>query len=305
VLYVGLVAPHFPLTAPAEFFKLYEDIEVPVPKLHPSTGAVRHPWVETYANCIMNEERFRSPEERRNAFLAYYALCSFLDDNVGKIVAALDETGLSESTHIVYTSDHGDNVGSRGLWGKSTLYQETVKVPMLLAGPRVQAGTRSDVPVDLLDLFPTILDGAGLHWKDEAGQRPGCSLFQVNKLPNAGDRVILSEYHATGSNTAGFMLRKGPWKYHYYVRFRPELFNLDQDPEELSDLAARPEYAEVLRDMWRELRSICDPDEVDAQAKRDQAAFIDSLGGREVAANMGVRGATPPPELGAKAGLPA
>jgi len=297
VLYVGLVAPHFPLIAPPEFFELYEDIDVPDAKLHPDTGAARHPWVETYARFLPTEESFRSKEERRNAFLAYYALCSFLDDNVGKIVAALRTTGLSANTHVVYTSDHGDNVGARGLWGKSTLYQETVKVPMLLAGTRV-APRVCRVPVDLLDLYPTILDGADVPWRDGMQGRPGWSLFEVERLPNARERVIMSEYHATGSNTAGFMILKGRWKYHYYVRFQPELFDLEQDPEELHDLAGRPEHAGVLANMEGELRRICDPEAVDLAAKRDQAVMIDRLGGRQVAATMGARGATPAPEIG-------
>ncbi len=297
VLYVGLVAPHFPLTAPPEFFRLYEDLEVPPAKLHPGSGAPpRHPWVETYAQFLPNEERFRSEEERRNAFKAYYALCSFLDDNVGQIIAALDHTGLGDSTHLIYTSDHGDNVGARGLWGKSTLYQETVKVPMMLVGPRVAAHT-SGVPVDLIDLYPTILDAVGIDPAPHMANRPGCSLFQVEKLSQADQRVILSEYHATGSNTAGFMVRKGRWKYHYYVRFEPELFDLEQDPEELHDLAGQPSHAHVLQDMERTLRSMCDPEAVDAAAKSDQAAMVERLGGREKAATMGARGATPAPKV--------
>jgi choline-sulfatase len=296
VLYVGLVAPHFPLTAPAEFYRLYENIEVPEAKLHPASGAPRHPWVDTYAKFLPNEERFRSKQERLAAFRAYYALVSSLDDNVGRIVAALDSTGLSDSTHVIYTSDHGDTVGARGLWGKSTLYQETVKVPMLLAGPRV-APHVSRVPVDLLDLYPTILDATGVPREGSMQGRPGSSLFEVEQLPDAHERVIMSEYHATGSNTAGFMICKGKWKYHYYVRFQPELFDLEQDPEELHDLAGNAEYAGVLAEMERELRRICDPEAVDLQAKRDQGAMIDRLGGREKAATLGVRGATPAPKV--------
>lgn len=296
VLYVGLVAPHFPLTCPQAFFDLYRDIEPPEVKLHPSTGAARHPWVETYAQCIPNEERFHSPEERRNAFLAYFGLCSFLDDNVGRIVAALDETGLFDDTHLIYTSDHGDNVGSRGLWGKSTLYDETVKVPMIINGPRLPPGTTCDIPVDLVDMFPTLLDAAGLRWKEEREHRPGWSVLRLDELHQAEHRVIFSEYHATGSNTAAFMVRKGRWKYHYYVRFEAELFDLETDPEELNNLAGKADFAEPQAMMERELRRICDPEAVDLMAKRDQSAFIDKLGGRDIAAQMGVRGATPPPK---------
>jgi len=296
VLYVGLVAPHFPLTAPPEFFELYKDLEIPDSKLHPSTGYVRHPWVQTYADFIPTEEGFVDAQERRNAFLAYYALCSFLDHNIGLILDALAETGLADNTAILYTSDHGDNVGARGLWGKSTLYQESVQVPMLMAGPGIDAGI-SETPVDLLDLYPTILDLAGVPRPSEDTERPGRSLVDIASEPDHPPRVMLSEYHATGTNSAGFMVRSWPWKFHYYVGHRPELFNLEEDPEECRDLAADPAFAPVLSEMERLLRRICDPEDVDLQAKRDQATLVEAVGGRDIAQTLGSKGATPAPAV--------
>jgi choline-sulfatase len=294
VLYVGLVAPHFPLVAPEEFFSLYPLDRLPVPKLHPDQGYQRHPWVQAYADFMDNEQQFASPEERLQAFAAYYGLCSFLDHNVGMIVAALRDAGLEDDTTVVYTSDHGDNLGTRGLWGKSTLYQESVCVPMILAGPGVARGM-CETPVDLLDLFPTILEGAGLDAAPEMDGRPGQSLFTIASDSPQPDRVVFSEYHAAGSNTAGFMVRKGRWKFHYYVRHRPELFDLQADPEEAHDLAGDPTYAQVVRDMEAELRRICDPEAVDALAKQDQCTMIERLGGVQAAARMGSGGATPVP----------
>ncbi|MDH1521635.1 MULTISPECIES: sulfatase-like hydrolase/transferase [Achromobacter] len=295
VLYVGLVAPHFPLIAPQEFFSLYDARQIPEAKLHPKNGYKRHPWVQAYAAFERSEETFQDEDERVNAFLAYYGLCSFLDSNVGRIVDELATLGLADSTHVVYTSDHGDNVGARGLWGKSTLYQESVGIPMILAGPDVTS-TICETPVDLLDLYPTLLQAVGVDPLQHMGSRPGNSLFAIAAQPADKRRAILSEYHAAGSNTAGFMLRKGPWKYHHYVRFEPELFNLDSDPGELHDLAGDPAYSDVLADMKAALYAICDPEDVDRQAKADQAAMIERLGGVEVASTMGASGATPAPK---------
>lgn len=295
VLYVGLVAPHFPLIAPQEFFSLYDARQIPEAKLHPKNGYERHPWVQAYAAFERSEETFQDEGERVNAFLAYYGLCSFLDSNVGRIVDELATLGLAESTHVVYTSDHGDNVGARGLWGKSTLYQESVGIPMILAGPDVTS-TVCETPVDLLDLYPTLLQAVGVDPLPHMGSRPGKSLFAIAAQPADKRRAILSEYHAAGSNTAGFMLRKGPWKYHHYVRFEPELFNLDSDPGELHDLAGDPAYSDVLADMKAALYAICDPEDVDRQAKADQAAMIARLGGVEAASTMGASGATPAPK---------
>lgn len=295
VLYVGLVAPHFPLIAPQAFFDLYPLDTLPMPKLHPGSGYQCHPWVQAYADFMKNEDQFESPQERLRAFAAYYGLCSFLDHNVGQILTALQDSGLEDRTTVVYTSDHGDNLGKRGLWGKSTLYQESVGVPMVVVGPGLQPGV-CHTPVDLLDLFPTILQGAGVDPAAYMGDRPGASLLALAQLPDQPERVVFSEYHAAGSNSAGFMVRKGRWKYHHYVGHRPELFDLEADPEELQDLSGDPACTPVLADMEAELRRICDPDAVDAMAKSDQRAMIDRLGGEAVASRMGAGGATPVPE---------
>jgi choline-sulfatase len=118
-------------------------------------------------------------------------------------------------------------------------------------------------------------------------------LLEVAHEPAEPERPIFSEYHAAGSNTAAFMLRKGRWKYHYYVRYQPELFDLETDPEELHDLASDPRHALVLRAMQAELRGICDPEAIDTLAKSDQQAMIERHGGVEAASRMGATGATP------------
>lgn len=241
-LYVGLVAPHFP-GAPQEFFSLYEPRQIPQAKLHPKDGYERHPWVQAYAEFERTEETFQGDEERVDAFLAYYGLCSFLDSNVGRIVDKLATLGLADSTHVVYTSDHGDNVGARVCGGKSTLYQESVGIPMILAGGRGAHCLRD--AGGLAGSLPTLLQAVGVDPCSASGSASGGkSLFDIARQPTDTTRAILSEYHAAGSNTAGFMLRKGPWKYHHYVRFQPELFNLDSDPGS-ARLGRRP------RSCWR------------------------------------------------------
>lgn len=292
VLYVGLVAPHFPLLAPPRFFDLYKDLVLPEVKLHPSRGYQRHPWVQAYAEFERNEENFRDAEERRAAFLAYFGLCSWLDHNVGRILQALQESGLARDTLVIYTSDHGDNLGARGLWGKSTLYQESVCVPMILAGPGVAPGV-CDTPVDLLDLFPTVLQGVGLDPTAAMSNRSGRSLLDLAAAPADPEREIFSEYHAAGSNTGGYMLRKGRWKYHHYVGMRPELFDLVTDPQELVDRAGDADCTDILLSMEAALRRVCDPEAIDSLAKADQRALIERHGGREAAARIGAKGATP------------
>ncbi|WP_198384979.1 sulfatase-like hydrolase/transferase [Roseomonas sp. KE2513] len=296
VLFIGFVAPHFPFVAPQEFFDLYPLDRLPPRKLDPRSGYRQHPWIEAQDRIWPHDTMFRNEDERRLAVAADFALCSYVDANVGVVLDALDRTGLAASTHVIYTSDHGDNVGARGLWGKSNLYQESVAVPMLMAGPGIGTGT-IETPVNLIDLYPTILDTVGVAGSDTTAARPGRSLFEIAAAPPEPERVAFSEYHAFGAASGAFMLRKGRWKYHCYPGFPPELFDLQEDPEETADLAPRPEFAPVLDEMHGELLRICDPDAVDREAKHAQARLVECFGGRDAARRIGAPGATPAPAL--------
>ncbi|WP_445810380.1 sulfatase-like hydrolase/transferase [Yoonia sp.] len=288
-LYVGLVAPHFPLVVPQEFFDLYPPDSLPAPKMNPKDGYVRHPWVELQNAQMASESNFKSAAERRDAVAAYFGLVSWMDHNVGRLMQALQDNGLTNDTTVIYSSDHGDNVGARGLWGKSNFYQESVAVPMIMAGPDIPVGT-CDTPVDLLDIAATIPDHFGLDFQSE-----GTPLTQIARDEPDLERVILSQYHAVGAVSGGYMLRKGRWKLNFYVGFDSELFDLIDDPEEATNLAADPAFAEIVTDLTAELYAKVDPETANAQAFADQAALIASYGGREAALKLGAPGATPPP----------
>lgn len=289
-LYVGLVAPHFPLVAPEAYFDLYPPGSLPEAKLHPETGYRRHPWVEKQNANFDSEAQFRDGDERLRAFSAYYGLCSWLDRNVGAIMEALEAAGYADSTKVIYVSDHGDNVGARGLWGKSNLYEESVAIPLLMAGPGVSPGV-CGTPVSLLDVSAEI----AAHFGCELPGAVGRPLGAIAAAPDEPERIAFSEYHAAGAVSGAFMLRSGRWKYNFYVGFPPELFDLDEDPEEMNDLGRDQACGAVRARLDSLLREICDPDAVDAQAFEDQAALIERHGGREAALNLGAPGATPPP----------
>jgi len=300
-LYVGLVAPHFPLVVPQEFYDMYPVESLPEVKLHPDNGYERHPWIKKQNAIMDSEANFSSADERLAAMACYYGLCSWMDDNVGAIVNALEETGLLDSTTIVYTSDHGDNVGARGLWGKSNMYEESSAIPMIVAGKGIEQGC-CDTPVSLLDLSVTIAKyfDQAIAPDSAVGEIVGESLLDIalrEKEENQSDenRVVFSEYHAAGAVSGAFMIRKGDWKLIHYEGFQPELFNLANDPEELANLAHLSEYKNILSELTADLYAICDPSEIDALAHSDQSNLIERLGGRERALNLGAPGATPPP----------
>ena len=292
-LYVGLVAPHFPLVAPEAFFDLYPPSEMPDVKLHPKTGYQRHPWVEKQNAAMDSEAMFADEAERKRAFSAYYGLSSWLDHNIGELISSLGENGFSDNTTIIYSSDHGDNLGARGLWGKSTLYEESVAVPLIMAGKDIPV-KECNTPVSLLDLSQTI----ATHFDCEIDSAAGVqSLEHIAQQSDDPERIILSEYHAIGAVSGGYMLRKGDWKLNYYVGFDPELFNLKEDPEELADLAKVEGYEAVIAELEGHLRAILDPEAMNALAFADQALLVERVGGKEAALTMGPRSATPPPDI--------
>lgn len=295
VLFVSLVCPHFPLTAPPEHFYRYYDQDLPLPKLYEQGHEKQHPYIEDYRRSFAYNEFFENREMVKRAQAGYLGLCSFLDENVGKILSALDASGLSDTTRVVYTSDHGDNVGARGLWGKSTMYEESVGVPLVVAGPDIPAGVTIDTPVNLLDLYPFIMDCAGEHdEKTVTPAHPGGDLFKIVANGDA-DRVVFSEYHGMGSKTAAYMIRKGHHKLVYYSDYPPQLFDLAEDPEELNDLAADANARPILEELTAELLKVCDPHATDREAKHKQSELLAASGGKAAVIARGDLGFSVPP----------
>lgn len=291
VLFVGWVAPHFPLIAPQEFYDLYPTAGIGLPKACKPDQWPRHPWIDAMRDCFITD-RFFTDETRRVAIACYYGLVSFLDHNVGRVLAALESSGTRSETLVIYTSDHGDNMGARGLWGKSTMYEESVAIPLILAGRGIPSGKISQTPVSLVDAYPTLLHAFG---QDSTPGVRGQSLLDVAGAPSHPERMVFAEYHAAGAATGAFMLRRGCYKYVHYVDMPPQLFDLAADPEELHDIAGDPAQAARLERFSSELQAICDPRGVDRRAKAEQAALIERHGGREKIIAKGGFGATPPP----------
>ena len=293
VLFVSFICPHFPLTAPHDFFDLYGPAAMPLPKPRPERAGALARWWRAFEQCYTYDRYFTDDRQRQQAVAAYLALCTFVDDLTGRVLAALDATGLAASTRVVFTSDHGDNLGARGLWAKSTMYEESAGIPLLLAGPDIPGGRVVETPVSLIDIYPTVLDCAGLA-VDRSG-RPGRSLLRLATETDDRERSVFCEYHATAATTAQFMLRKGRYKYIHYVGHGAELFDLAADPEEQTDLAGDHRHAGLLKAFEAELRAMVDPEQADNQAKDDQRRVVESLGGRESVLSMSVAYATPAP----------
>jgi len=292
-LFVSFVRPHFPLVAPPEFFAMYPPGQMPLPRLYADAQRPTHPAVKALRDC-MNYDDYFDEAKVRTAIASYYALVSFLDENIGRVLGALDETGLVDNTRVIYTSDHGDNLGNHGLWGKSVMYEESTAIPMILAGPDVPRGATTDGGASLIDCYRTLLEGAGVALPPDDEVLPSQSLWEIARGGDP-DRALLSEYHAAGSVTGSYMLRRGRWKFVYFVGYPSQLFDLQDDPHEAADLAGRPEMQGVIRECEAALRAMLDPERVSARAFADQAAVIAANGGVATIRQRGDFGYTPAP----------
>ena len=294
VLYVSLLCPHFPLTAPPEhWYRYFGRDDLPWPKLYAPHERPTHRYIETFARRSNYDPHFKSPADVRRAIAGYYALVTYLDEQVGRILGALRAAGLEEDTRIAYTSDHGDNLGARGLWGKSTMYEESAGIPMILSGADVPAGAVRHTPVTLTDLSATILDAVGAGDAVSSLGMTGESLLALAARPDE-DRAALSQYHTSGPD--GFaMLRTLRWKYIRYVNAPPQLFDMENDPEELLDLGEAPAFESVRAALAARLAGQVDIEAADAEAKRDQAAMIARYGGDAAVRGIKPAGFTAPP----------
>ena len=293
-LFVSLVCPHFPLIARPEFYDLYPEDKVPLPALRdPAARAPDHPYIAALRECQIYERGFVDEANVRRAIAAYFGLVTSTDHNVGRMLAALEAAGLAETTRVLYSADHGDNLGTRGLWGKSTMYEEAAGVPMIAAGPGLPQGMVCREPATLADAFPSIVKWTGVAPHPDDRDLPGLPLDEVALA--APRRTVLCEYHATGAATGAFMIRKGRFKFVYYAGMPAQLFDLDADPQETRDLALEAGYGGLVADCERELRAVVDPETADVLAKSDQAARIAAFGGREKILSRGSFAYSPAP----------
>ncbi|MDA0347179.1 MAG: sulfatase-like hydrolase/transferase [Verrucomicrobia bacterium] len=292
VLWVSFVCPHPPYIAPPKWFDYYADKELPRPPQMKQEDWNGHPALKVLRHLHGQEEPF-TEEQIMNMNRAYTASISNLDENIGKVLNAISELGLEDSTNIVYSTDHGESRGSRGLFGKFTMYEESAGIPFLAAGPDYPKGQVSNIPVSLVDLYPTFVKNFGIERDPEDG-RPGKALPDL-LAESPEQRYVFSEYHALHFHHGIFMICDGRYKYIHYHNDPPELYDLKTDPLENCDLHNHSDYSEVEKRMKTKLHEILDPALVDQEAKASQAALIEANGGIEAVLKRGHFNNSPTP----------
>lgn len=253
--------PHNPFTITQEYWNRYTDDEIDLPSVPFIPFEERDPWSQRYYHLIRQDEHTVTDEIILRARHAYYGMISYVDDRVGKLMAALEDTGVADNTVIVFTSDHGDMMGERGMWFKFNPYEWSVRVPMIVSAPGAAKGHREERGVSLLDLLPTFIDIAtDGNPPDLIDPVDGNSMIGLlhNDDTDWQDDVMM-EFTGEGIYAPCFMLRKNGFKYVYCEDDPGMLYDLGNDPKELRNLCGDPEFAEVEQAMLTDILQRWDP----------------------------------------------
>lgn len=250
-LTVSMTHPHDPYTIPREYWDRYEGVDIPMPRQH-IEQAEQDPHSQRLLKVIDLWDKPLPADKIRDARRAYFGACSYIDDNIGKLLKTLEECGLAEDTLIVFSGDHGDMLGERGLWYKMHWFEMAARVPLLVHAPKRFAAHRVSQSVSTLDLLPTLVELAGGQ-VDADLELEGHSLLPHLKGEGGHDEV-LGEYMAEGTVSPLMMIRRGPWKFVYSEQDPLLLFNLDSDPQELHNLAESSEHKGILAGFLAEAR---------------------------------------------------
>nr|WP_306269410.1 sulfatase-like hydrolase/transferase [Pararhizobium sp. IMCC3301] len=264
-LTIGWILPHAPYVCSPELFEAYKG-KVPPPSIAPPED--EHPHYEWWRKDRGVADA--TPTETMRARTAYYGLVETLDTMIGRVLSALKQAGLSDNTLVIYTSDHGEHLGNRGLWWKSTLYDEAAKVPLIMSLPGVIPANQScESIVNLTDVTATMLDIAGAKELPNSQGQSFAGVFENPAMPWSDETFC--EYvndgvppWAGGREVIQRMVRLGRYKYIYHHGHRDQLFDLQDDPPELRDLIDDPAFAGVGQRLLDRVLAGWDPNAISA-----------------------------------------
>ena len=245
-LAVGFFRPHTPYVAPKKYFELYPLTSIPLPT---SPDKLREQFPAPALASIRDEEEAMTDDQRRQAIQAYYASTTFMDAQVGRVLDALDRFNLTEKTIIVFHSDHGYHLGEKRLWQKMTLFEESARVPLIVSVPGNPAnGKSSQLPVELVDLHRTLAELCGLT---ASAATQGASLKPLLDNPAAvWTKPARTQIVRGGANNpvTGHSLRTERWRYTEWNGGEKgvELYDHEQDPQELTNLATDPKHESIV-----------------------------------------------------------
>ncbi len=268
-LLVGFIAPHYPLVAPPQYLEHFKD-RIPMPEIP-----------QGYLDALpLNYQHLRNDRKLEHvpdqtvklAREAYYARVEWTDQQIGMVLDALKASPFADNTVVIYTSDHGENMGEHGLWWKNCMYDTAARVPLIVSWPaRWKGGQHRDGACGALDIVQTI---AGLAGAKTPADWSGTSMLAwLDNGASAWKDQAVSEYYSGYVASGMAMIRQGDWKYVYHTRAdekhgpQRELYCLKTDPKELSNLAADPAQEQRLAAMHSALAKELGEDPEQAEAR--------------------------------------
>ncbi|QEY74576.1 choline-sulfatase [Pseudomonas denitrificans (nom. rej.)] len=266
-LTVSMTHPHDPYTIPREYWDLYRDEDIPLPSVQIAQDE-QDPHSRRLLKVIDLWDQEMPEEKVRAARRAYFGACSYVDAQIGALLRTLEDCGLSDDTLIVFSGDHGDMLGERGLWYKMHWFEMAARVPLLVHAPKRFAAHRVSQSVSTVDLLPTLVELAG-------GQiEPGVDLDGRSLLPHlqgtGGHDEVIGEYTAEGTVSPLMMIRRGDFKFIYSEQDPCLLFDVANDPRELQNLMDSPAHANLVRDLLGEARARWDVPAITRQVLASQ-----------------------------------
>ncbi|GIL00872.1 MAG: choline-sulfatase [Alphaproteobacteria bacterium] len=267
-LVASFTHPHDPYVARRRFWDLYGDCA----HLDPAMPALSYDEHDPHARRLLDACDWRAfditDEHVRRSRRAYFANLSYLDEKIGEILDVLAATRQADNTVILFTSDHGDMLGERGLWFKMSFYDGSARVPLMLAAPGMTGG-RADTPVSTLDVLPTLCALAGIELSGFAHRVDGVDLLAV--AGGAARGPVPMEYAAEGSVAPMVSLRDGRYKFNHCPADPAQLFDLDADPHETRNLADQPQHAVLVGGFSEAVAARWDMARFDAAVRDSQA----------------------------------
>ncbi|MGB7299268.1 MAG: choline-sulfatase [Burkholderiaceae bacterium] len=286
-LTVSFTHPHSPFMTHQKHWDLYkhDEVEMPtVPAIPVDELDEMSRWLH-YAHAA--DKHTITDEHIRTARHAYYGMCSYIDDKVGRIMDTMRETNLLENTVVIFCADHGEMLGERGMWYKQTFFEWSARVPFIVNFPGTFSASRVNTPMSLLDFVPTVLDIANEGKSFETvAPLDGQSLTDLlggASGPNVGPKQVFSEYTGEGVVAPCRMVRRGAYKYMYTHGHPALLYNLDDDPNELNNLAGQDACTKIESELHQLVMTNWDPDWINEQCLQSQKErlFIQETTGGE------------------------
>lgn len=268
---VSYTHPHEPYLCRKEFWDLYDGADIPLPDVGALPEQAHDPHsVRLLKDFGMLGTRF-TDEEVLRARRSYYGSISYIDSLVRQVLEALSATGADRNTAIVFTSDHGEMLGERGMWFKKHFYEKAMRIPLLIHAPWIKAQRVREL-VSLVDLLPTFNGLAtGQVWTADTEPLEGTDLTGLLDLGNPEPkRTIHAEYLAEATPVPMFMIRRGRYKFISSSQDGDLLFDLTSDPNELTNLARDAGHVALVESLRNEVAQKWDEDDLTARIRLSQ-----------------------------------